>query len=670
MDKTLYEDIKYGTNIIPEDEYRETIMTIADVASEMVEKTLGPYGKTTMLNDGVFTYPTKDGWNVLKSLRFNDPIFNTLYGVLRQVSFDLVSKVGDGTTSAFIGATIFMHKILDYLNSNPDIRQAEFLSNLNYVADCVVESLKNGSYVKKIDNTGDYTDIYKIAEIASNGNEELAKMIQEIYQKTGNPNIFVSLDPSEKLSMEIQVGYKLECKPISQNLYINSDDKTYVESNPALTVIFDHNVNYQDHDKIISGISRYASAHRCSVTIFAPHFDDVMLNVIGTAMKSLAQRGEIPNILLVQVPLSMDIHREYLQDITLLTNSQIMDYGKVRAYNAMIYNNDHPDEKIEDALLDTDQYKFETPEALIAMCAGHTRRIVAGEKYILLQDYEEVINKQQYENAMIKVKEKYLELKEKAERSSTPLMKEYMDAHQHYTRLSGNMGVIKIGGVSELEKHCLKDTVDDAVLACRSAYENGYIRGLNLAMINTIEDEYQFSDHGRNYDDEQIAILKMLREVFVEMSIKVLENKNPGKDSTMPVIYPVEALNSGEIACRQTLTNADIIEIAAHEEYGFDLVTNTFMTDEECTVVNSVKTDIEVLRGMISILSTMLTSNQFLSINRAYDRTMGQKQRQETLVAAKVAEQKAIAEAVSDIVIKKLNDNPINVNVTNDDPYI
>ena len=34
---------------------------------------------------------------------------------------------------------------------------------------------------------------------------------------------------------------------------------------------------------------------------------------------------------------------------------------------------------------------------------------------------------------------------------------------------------------------------------------------------------------------------------------------------------------------------------------------------------------------MISILSTVLTSNQFLSINRNYDRVIGQKQKMEML---------------------------------------
>ena len=170
MKSTLYDDIKYGTNIITEEEYLETIMTIADVASEMVEKTLGPYGRTTIIDDGTFTYPTKDGWSVLKRLRFNDPVFNTLYGVLKQVSFDLVSRVGDGTTSAFVGAGIFMHKIIEYRKNN-DFRQADFLGQLNDVVEDVITNLSESDYVKKINVDGDFEDICQLAYVASNGNK-------------------------------------------------------------------------------------------------------------------------------------------------------------------------------------------------------------------------------------------------------------------------------------------------------------------------------------------------------------------------------------------------------------------------------------------------------------------------------------------------------------------
>lgn len=654
MNKQLYEDIKYGTNIVPEDEYLDTLTTIADVASDMVVKTLGPHGKTTMLHDGVFTYPTKDGWSVLKSLRWNDPIFNTLYGVLRQVSFDLVSKVGDGTTSAFVGATIFMHKIREYIK-NEEFRQSDFLNELNRVADTIIDNLTKSKYVKKIDLDGDFSDIYKIAEVSSNGNIQLAEMIQKIYQETSNPNIYVTLDPSDKLSYTIQKGYKLDCNVLQQKLYRNSEDGTYGESDPMDVFIFDHNIGFQNHQTIISAIARYSNAHGRPVIIMSPHFDDVLLNVLSTQMQSLAQQGQVPNILLIQVPLSMDIHRKYLSDVVLLTNAQVLDYAKVSAFNALVHNLDHPDEKIEDVLLNTDQYMDKNPQDIIKMCAGTVRKIVAGEKYILIQEYENIVNHQIYENTMKDVEEEYLELKRKVEKNSSPLQKEYMDAYQHYTKLAGNLGVILVGGTSELEKHCLKDSVDDAVLACRSAYDNGYIRGLNLATMNIIKDiqSYKNGEKASNDKSWNMDIYNMIYEVFFDMSMKVLENKTPS------TIKSNIKLPDGS---QLYMTNEEILNFAIENEYGFDLVNDKFMTDDDCYIVNSIKTDIEVLKGMISILSTMLTSNQFLSINRSYDRAMGQKQREEMMKQKKVDETVAIANALIDVLEEKGVFNNITVN--------
>lgn len=649
MDRTLYEDIKYGTNIVPEEEYRETLITIADVASEMVEKTLGPFGQTTMINDGTFTYPTKDGWNVLKAFKLNDALFNMLYTLLIQVSFDLVSKVGDGTTTAFCEAAIFIHKVMDYLKSH-DFRQAEFLATLNKVVDELEVAISNSKYVRKVDMNGDYSDIRKIAYVASNGNESLSQMIQEIYQETNNPNIYVTFDPSEKLSYDIQVGYKLDCNPIQQKLYRNSDDGSYIESSPSLAFIFDHNVNFQEHDKIISAISRYASTMAQPVVIFAPHYDDIMLNVLGTSMKSLAQQGQIPNILLVQVPLSMDIHREYLSDITLLTNAQVVDYGKVRAFNAMVFNASHPEEeKIEDALLNSDQYKFESPQDLIELCAGKIRKIIVGQKYVLLQEYDRVVNKNLYDATMKEVEETYLTLKDKAAKSSTPLHKEYMQAYQHYTKLHGNIGVLKIGGMSDLEKQCLKDSVDDAVLACRSAFDNGYIRGLNLAAINVIDT----LDNGDEMHDD---ICHMLREVLFEMSMKVLRNKNnDGYKAKVELPENIDGVLLETNGCEAEFTNKEILETAIKNEWGFDLIHSKFMTDDNCYIINSARTDIEVIKGMVGILSTMLTSNQCLTLNRSYDRVMGQKQRKETMIQQKVDEWSAIAESVADVLMNKFH---------------
>lgn len=638
MDKTLYEDIKYGTNIVTGREYLDTMLTIADVASEMVVKTLGPYGKTTIIDDGTFTYPTKDGWSVLKRLRFNDPIYNTLYGILKQISFDLVNKVGDGTTSSFNGANIFMHKFMEYTESHPEFRQADFLKTLTNCMNVIINTLEESDYVKKIDVDGDFSDIYKIANISSNGNTELSSMIQTIYQKTNNPNIYVTLDASDRLSYEVQTGYKLDCNPINQKGYRNNDDGTYTLNERSMIAIFDHNVNYNEHDKIISGLSRFAQAHNCTVFILAPHFDDIMMNIIGTSINSMLQQGKVPNIMMIQVPLSMPIHRAYLSDVVLLTNAQVFDYGKVRAFNVLVHNQTAAEEdKIEDALLDSDQYNFMDPTQILMTCVGKLNKIVVDEKHIIIQDYESIVNKQLYDSTLKEIRDDFERIKEKTNKSTSMLQKDYMDAYQHCTKLFGSMGVIKVGGASELEKYCLKDAVDDAVLACRSAFDHGYIRGLNLTIMNIIQ-----QCKSKATSDEESDVYEMLYQTFFEMSLTVLRNKYD--DSVSRVVKGARTY--------KPLSNKEIIQHAVDNEFGYDLVNEKFMEDSDCTVINSTLTDIEVLKGMISILSTMLTSSQFLSINRNYDRTMGRQQKKEE----KLAYQAELAETIATAVIKVMEE--------------
>ena len=644
IDSQLHDDIKYGTNIIPEDEYLETLTAIADVASDMVVKTLGPHGRTTMLHDGASTYPTKDGWSVLRSLKWNDPIFNVIYEVLRQVSFDLVSKVGDGTTTAFVGATIFIHKIRAYIdeqtNSGKGYRQSDFLNTLNEVVDQVIDELKNGPYVHHINPLGDFEDIYQIAKVASNGNEDLSRIIQKIYQETNNPNIYVTFDAGEKLRYDIQKGYKIDCHVLGHKYYRNNEEGTYGENSPMSIYIFDHNVNYQNHIAMINAITRQANAINRPAIIVAPHFDSVLSNIIMSSIESLRQQGQIPNILLVQIPLSMELHRAYMSDLVLLTNAQVIDYGKVSAFNALVHNLSGAEEKIEDALLNSEQYKDKTPTEILSMCCGTVVKMVAAEKYLLISEYERVVNKSLYEETMKDVEKKYLELKDKADKSTTPLLKEYMDAYQHYNKLVGNMGSILVGGLSQLEKKFVKDAVDDAVLACRSAYDNGYVRGLNLAMMNTLSHLFSLAEDG----SEEKEIIKLLFDTFYDLSLKVLENKTPDG-----VYFDVKTESRGT----DQMTNRRVLDTAIANEYGFDLVNDYLMKDESCYVVNSVKTDIEVLKGMISIVSTMLTSNQFLSINRNYDRAMGQRQREEMLLKRKHDEAEAIASAVMKVMEQK-----------------
>ena len=95
-------EVRMGINLVDGQEYKSTLAAISTVTAEILCKTLGPYASTTTIDDGVYTYPTKDGWAVCNRLRFGDAIQNTLFKFIRDISFRLNSKVGDGTTTATV----------------------------------------------------------------------------------------------------------------------------------------------------------------------------------------------------------------------------------------------------------------------------------------------------------------------------------------------------------------------------------------------------------------------------------------------------------------------------------------------------------------------------------------------------------------------------------------
>lgn len=678
-DPSLMEELVSGSNVLTEQEYRNIVLAITEFACSIVTKTLGPYGKTTNIDDSTFTAPTKDGWTVLRNLRFSDALHNSIYNVINQVSFDLVTKVGDGTTSALTGANVFMHEILAELEdkNSPlyNMRQSDVLDLIGEVKEAIVERLRNSEEIRKIDVDGDFEDIYKIAYISSNGNEEMARCIQKIYQDTKNPNIYVKLDSGDSLVPEVQRGYKLDGNVMNQKVYRNTDEGNYVIDSPFLVALFNHNVTYSEHRMIIEGLSRYATANNTSVLIVAPHFDDIMANILGTSINHYVQQRQIPNIIMMQVPLATGLDRDALVDFNLLTNGQIFSYGHVRAYNMLAYkadpkNTEEMKSKIEDGLLNVEGYDFETTGDLIDQCIGHINYAVIGEKYCIIREYESVYNEEVYKQTVAEIEKSFIEIARRTNKSSNMLAKDYLQAQQRYIKMLGSMGTIKVGAQTELEKHCLKDSVDDAVLACRSAFNNGYIRGLNLTTLTVITN---YIEELKNETDiKRTAVAYMFENVFREMSLFVLRNKYPDierdgmvKEERYEITEPVAGSDILEFI---TASNSWVLDKCIASGKTFNLVTNEIT--EEWSVVNSLATDVEILNSIVGVLSILLTSDQYISLNKMYDKKVSRRlqleREQEKAKAIRLGE----LEAEMEFIRKYLSYDALTGDVTKDEETI
>ena len=68
------------------------------------------------------------------------------------------------------------------------------------------------------------------------------------------------------------------------------------------------------------------------------------------------------------------------------------------------------------------------------------------------------------------------------------------------------------------------------------------------------------------------------------------------------------------------------------------------------SVINSVATDLEILKAIVNILSTIMTSNQFVSTTKSYDRQLTHEQALNRQIDDKYRIAKAVTQAVVETI--------------------
>lgn len=596
------EKLRASTNVISDQEYKEAFINVSHVASEVLSRTLGPYAHTTIIDDGSYRYSTKDGWSIANRIVFNDALANSLFAFIKSISFSLVSKVGDGTTTAIVASDKFISAMAEH----PEIklRQRDYLAMMDVAKEKIINELRNGDYTHIIDPEGDFEDIFKIAYTSTNGNDEIADMIREIYQKTKNPNIYVNIGNDNETTMEIQTGYRLECEPIMLQNYANSDTREFkTDVGTTYAIFFNHNVTYVKHNQLIREILAMVhdspKFYKSTIVLFAPYFDDPISGAINQAITHSLNQGEIPSLMMVQVPTVNVSQKHFYNDFRAVLGGNFVEEQTVEMFKRLKDPDKFDPDSTENfvkAFANFDQYH--SCREVILDYIRPMDHCTVGKNFVLVESYN--TESKEYKTVFQEAKEDYeRELAESAHRL-TDLDRDFMNASMRYTRIHGKMGIINVGGSSELERKCLKDSVDDAVLASRSAYENGYVAGMNLSLISAIQDCISKSD-----DPNETKFFQMLKEAFVNTDIEIVRNMMPEKtdEELHEFLDPV-------------------IQKTTENHCGYNLVTDSYEKPDQLTVINSVNTDIEILKSVISILGYALTSNQMVSLSRSVDRTV------------------------------------------------
>ena len=151
---------KLMSNIVKDKELKEVQKeTLADIAA-VVSKTAGPYGSSTMiLHDEIFTEYSKDGHKVLQNIQYFRPIERAVHDELLGITEYVISKVGDGTTSAVQLSNIIFGKLLDYMENHQDYPKHLIIDTLDDITDRISSLIKSRGRDVTLD------DIYNICMI-------------------------------------------------------------------------------------------------------------------------------------------------------------------------------------------------------------------------------------------------------------------------------------------------------------------------------------------------------------------------------------------------------------------------------------------------------------------------------------------------------------------------
>jgi chaperonin GroEL len=426
----------YPKEILYDEEMYKRMMAGVEAVHDAVGRTMGPSGQLVMFEeDEKIPYPvvTKDGVSVASMIAFSDQAKDNGAQFVIQAANKQVLETGDGTSLA----SILTYKIL---------KDGHKLMTAGYSQNEIVSGIKEAvndveKYLTKIANNEVDVDSLKcIARVSTNNDAELADIIAKAVYKTGKYGVvFQERSASDKHEIEYQDGYQLNIGIMAQE-FANVQGKIMVLKNPYV-LITDHNIyNASTLMPLLRQIKdSNLSLAKPELVIIAPQISQEVLQVMKRNITD--PEGQF---FMVHIRPSKDLKPEsnniIMQDIAAITGGMFI--SKDSGYQI---------DKLSLDQLGICDSIFSNPEkTLISGNSESVKNRIEGLKAEL------IITKDEYTQKLI---EKSL------------------------AKLTGGVATIKVGGRNLSEQTEILARVDDAIRACKSAQEMGYVRGGGVAML-------------------------------------------------------------------------------------------------------------------------------------------------------------------------------------------
>ena len=558
--------MKIYSNIVPENVVRKKQLDTLNIISNAIEKSFGPMGSHTALAKAVgnsleLEY-TKDGHTIVSNMVFKDTIEISVQQLISDLTRHIVKEVGDGTTSA----VILSRNIFDELYHSNSISLGASPTSIIESFNTIVSSLKEIIEKKSKECTID--DIYNIALISTNNNEDMANIIKNIYAKYGM-DVFIDVGTSitsdnivkEYDGMTLDTGIADMCfvNDHKNNVCSIKNPKIYAFNDPIDTPEM---LNFLDAILELNILSAYRQGSVIEPTptvILCKNLSPDTSSYFDTVCKMLnGPGGDTIPLLIVS-----DIHQEDLyEDIVHMCGAPL-----IKKYL-------NPDIQKEDI----DKGLAPTPETIQDFCGGADLVVSDQLKTKIINPAKMLNDDGSYSNDYLSTLA-FLENELKKAQENGEGINITGKLKRRINSFKGNMIDLLIGGVSNTDRNNLKASVEDAVLNCRSAAKYGVGYGANYMAFSAIHELLEDDTYKGN------DIAAIIHNAYTELCATLYGSM-------------VGDYKEGKEIAEKTL------------EYGSPLNIRTNRFDK--TVLSSIRSDIVILDTVTKILTLMFTCNQYL----------------------------------------------------------
>jgi chaperonin GroEL len=435
--------------IVFDTDAREKLAKGVDKLAKAVVSTLGPKGRTAVLDKG-WGAPniTKDGVTVAEEIELDDPYENCAAQMVKQVASKTSDVAGDGTTTA----TLLAHAVY-----TEGLRHVISGANANAINRGIQKAAQEA--VKHISKAArpveGKKEVAYVAGIAANNDPRVGKIIADAQDKVGKDGV-ITVDESKTSETHVDVveGMQFDRGFVSQHFVNNSQNVTTEFEKPLILVYEDKLTSAQPLVPLLEQVSQ---GNRPLLIIAE--------SIEGEALSTLVVnklRGVL-NVCAVKAPGYGDRRKAMLEDIAILTGGKAImkDLGQ----------------KLE--------------EVTVKDLGTAKKVVITSEDTTMIEGAGKTAA----------IKERCDQIRREIESTTSDYDREKLQ--ERLAKLAGGVAVVKVGAPTEPEMKELKARVEDALHSTRAAMEEGIIPGGGVALLraSVALEKFKSNDH-----DEQIGI--------------------------------------------------------------------------------------------------------------------------------------------------------------------